>query len=324
MAEHHDRVAVVIATRDRRPELLRTLGHLSALPERPPIIVVDNASGDGAPEAVTEAFPSVRVVRADRNLGAAARNLGIQATDAAYIAFCDDDTWWVPGSLDHAAAVLDSFSQLALVMARVLIGPEDLEDPICKEIWNSPLPRPPDIPGAPLVGFLAGASVIRRSAFLEVGGFRAETGIGGEEDWLAADLLSKGWRMTYLPQLGIHHWPSSLRDPRRRAQHVLANALAFAWLRRPTTAALRTTWRLWRQSPSTIGALRASGSAAIRIIRHWHDRRIVPPDVERNYRLLETWDKKLLPRTVEEDAHAFRPTSQRQSASREDDLLDVR
>jgi hypothetical protein len=42
-------VTVVIATRDRRDELLTTLGHLRALPERPPVIVVDNGSTDGSP-----------------------------------------------------------------------------------------------------------------------------------------------------------------------------------------------------------------------------------------------------------------------------------
>jgi GT2 family glycosyltransferase len=39
-------VGIVIATRDRREDLLRTLGRLSSLPEQPPLVVVDNASSD--------------------------------------------------------------------------------------------------------------------------------------------------------------------------------------------------------------------------------------------------------------------------------------
>jgi len=40
------RVSVVVLTHGRCIELLRTVERLCALPERPRIIVVDNASGD--------------------------------------------------------------------------------------------------------------------------------------------------------------------------------------------------------------------------------------------------------------------------------------
>ena len=55
-------VAVVIATRDRRAELLHTLGRLAALDDAPPVIVVDNASSDGTHEAVLEAYPEALLV----------------------------------------------------------------------------------------------------------------------------------------------------------------------------------------------------------------------------------------------------------------------
>jgi glycosyltransferase involved in cell wall biosynthesis len=41
-------VSVVVITRDGRDALVTTLGRLSALPERPEIVVVDNASTDAA------------------------------------------------------------------------------------------------------------------------------------------------------------------------------------------------------------------------------------------------------------------------------------
>ena len=65
-------VTVVIATRNRRPELCATLGRLRALPEEPPVIVVDNGSADGTPAAVRDAFPEVEVVARRRNAGASA------------------------------------------------------------------------------------------------------------------------------------------------------------------------------------------------------------------------------------------------------------
>ena len=137
---------------------------------------------DGTPAAVAGRFPRVEVLDAGRNLGAAARTLGVRHVDAPYVAFCDDDAWWEPGSLRAAADLFDAQPRLAVISARVLVGPEDREDPACDVLARSPLPREPGMPGPPLLGFLAGASVVRRSAFLDVGGFEPRFFIGGEEE----------------------------------------------------------------------------------------------------------------------------------------------
>ena len=51
------------------------------------VIVVDNASTDGSPEMVEAEFPSVRLIRSDRNLGfGAANNIGAGCTTKDKIA----------------------------------------------------------------------------------------------------------------------------------------------------------------------------------------------------------------------------------------------
>ena len=90
MSQEH-RVTVVVITRNRRPELVRTLERMTALPERPPVIVVDNASDDGSAMAAGS-FPGVTVIEAARNLGAAGRNVAVRRVTTPYVAFCDDDT----------------------------------------------------------------------------------------------------------------------------------------------------------------------------------------------------------------------------------------
>src|SRR4051794_1969000 len=57
----HPVISVVIATRNRRESLLRSLGHLCALSEAPAIVVVDNGSTDDTASAVKQKHPGVQV-----------------------------------------------------------------------------------------------------------------------------------------------------------------------------------------------------------------------------------------------------------------------
>jgi GT2 family glycosyltransferase len=281
------RVAVVMITHNRRAEVLCSLGHLTRLPEAPPILVVDNGSTDGAAAAVAERFPQVEVLNAGSNLGAAGRTLGVRHVSAPYVALCDDDTWWEPGGLRRAADLFDAHPRLAILTARVLVGPENREDPICRELECSPLPRAPGMPGPALLGFLAGASVVRRGAFLEAGGFEPRMFLGGEEELLAADLVAAGWWLCYCPELIVHHHPSHVRDGHARRWHLLRNALWFAWMRRPLSSALRRTLRAARAAPWDRASLRGFTSALAGLPWVLSQRRVVPPTVERGLRLLD-------------------------------------
>jgi glycosyltransferase involved in cell wall biosynthesis len=175
------RITVVLITRNRRGELLRTLDRVTSLPEHPPIIVVDNASSDRSAEAAGR-YPGVRVIRARENLGAVARNFGVRQASTPYVAFCDDDTWWAPGALAKAADLLDGCPGLASVTGRILVEPGGTEDPLTPELRDSPIPAPAWLPGPALLGIMAGASMLRVSAFEEVGGFRRGCGWAGRRN----------------------------------------------------------------------------------------------------------------------------------------------
>jgi GT2 family glycosyltransferase len=281
------RVGIVVLTHDRRDDVLATLARLAALPERPPIVVVDNASCDGTAEAVARRFPSVDVVRLAKNTGAAGRNVGLLRLRTPYAALCDDDTWWAPGGLARAAAVLDRHPRLAIVTARVLVGPEEREDPTCAIMAASPVPPfAPGLPGMPLLGFLAGASVVRREPLLAVGGFEPRLFIGGEEKLLAVDLAAAGWAMAYVDDLVVHHHPSAARDAAARRRLLARNAVWFAWLRRPVPSALRTTGRILRERSGRRGCVNALGGVGWVLRR----RRVVPPHIEGALRRLDEWE----------------------------------
>lgn len=281
------RTTVVVITRNRRDELLRTLDRLGELPEDPPVIVTDNASSDGTAEAVARHHPDIRLLRLGRNLGAVGRNVAVRQVSTPYVAFCDDDSWWAPGALSRAADLLDTHPRLGSVTARIIVEPDGTEDPIVEELRNSPIPGPPWLPGPALGSFLAAATVLRTDAFRAAGGFSPRLWLGGEEELLAVDLAADGWWLTYVDDLTIHHHPSRARDSTLRRTHGIRNTLWFTWLRRPATTALRRTLHLARTVPRDRASLRAFTEAMAGLPWVLRERRVAPPEVEARLRLLE-------------------------------------
>jgi GT2 family glycosyltransferase len=274
------RVAIVILTHNRLQEVTRTVERALALPEQPRVVVVDNASRDGTATVLAHRYPGIEVVALAENRGAAGRNVGVERVAAPYVALCDDDTWWAPGALSQAADLLDAHPALAILTARVLVGPGEREDPVCKVMQRSPLPLRPDLPGVPILGFLAGASIVRRPAFLAAGGFERRFFLGGEEQLLAVDLASAGWALAYVAELVVHHQPSPHRDARARRRLLLRNALWLAWLRRPAPRALGRTLELLRICPIDRDVLSAFTEAAWGLPWVLRRRHVVPDEVE--------------------------------------------
>ena len=152
---------------------------------------------------------------------------------------------------------------------------------------RSPLARPYGMPGSPLLSFLAGASVVRRSAFQAAGGFSRRLWLGGEEELLASDLAVAGWHMAYVPELVVHHHASRVRDAHLRRRHGIRNTLWFTWLRRPLRSALRRTWVLVRTTPKDRVTAQGFGDALRGAVWVAASRRVVPAHLEAGYRLLE-------------------------------------
>lgn len=276
-------LSVVVLTHNRSAEVRRTLERMLALPEKPAIVVVDNASFDDTPSMIKKNFPQVTLVQLRDNIGAAARNLGVQRVQTPYVAFCDDDTWWEEGALVKAIELLETYPDIAVLCARVLVGPADAEDPACVDMARSPLPAA-HLPGPALLGFLAGASVVRRQAFIEAGGYEPKFFIGGEEALLTLDLAAKGWKIVYTPQLIVHHYPSLARDNNGRKKLLIRNALWVTWMRLPLLLALQQTYRILRSAYRN-HVFSAGFFSAMRALP-WvlKKRQVLPPEVVMLYR----------------------------------------
>jgi GT2 family glycosyltransferase len=268
--------------------LLRTAARHFALPERPRVVVVDNASSDGMATALTDAFAAIEVIRLERNAGGAGRNIGVSACATPYVALTDDDAWWRPGALRRAADLLDANPRLALIQARVLVGPDERDDPTCVEMAASPLAAGEGQPGHPLVSFVACAAVVRRAAFLAVGGFQERLAVGGEEELVGWDLIAAGWQLSYVPEVVAHHHPppAPARRAKRRETQV-RNALWTSWLRRPSDVVAADTARALRSLANDRVVARGFGRALLGLPWIMRERRVNPPHLEAMLRRLD-------------------------------------
>jgi GT2 family glycosyltransferase len=265
-----DDVTIVVATRNRPDRLAETMRH-----HRAPVIVVDN--GSDQPLRV----PGADVVRLDTNLGAAARNIGVERAGTRYVAFADDDSYWEPGSLARAAALFRAHPATALLSAQVRVGAGGRLDPVSAQMAAAPLGTPPGAAGPSILGFLACSVVVRRDAFLAAGGFRPRLFVYGEEALLAMDLAVAGWRLSYAPSLLVRHLPEPAgRNQGARRRLETRNRVLTALLRRPPSVVARTVATALATEPAALAG----------VVRHlpWalRQRRPLPAEVEQALRRL--------------------------------------
>ena len=194
------------------------------------VIIIDNASFDGSPQATAARFPSVKILRNEQNLGfSMANNKGIQVSTGRYVLILNDDAFLEKDSLrlmieqlesdPRIAAVgpkllnLDgslqrgfthrSFPHLTGVLSQILLLEEFLE----RRSWTRKLTmsRDPDLGGDS--EHLAGACLLlRRTALDRVGGFDEAFYRWFEDTDLCHRLKDAGWRVVYVPQAHVSHY----------------------------------------------------------------------------------------------------------------------
>jgi GT2 family glycosyltransferase len=287
------RGTVVMTTHNRADRALRGVERLLAAPDPWPVTVVDDASTDGTGERLRRAFAEhleqgrLNVLTSERNRGGAARTLGVRDATTELVAFADDDSWWAPGALDRAEEVFAHHPGLGLLAATVVVEPDGRPDPIVDQLADSPLPS--SEPGPSVLGFLACGAVVRRRAYLSVGGFHPMFHIGGEEELLALDLRVAGWRVVHVPSVVAHHEPDhddGGRDDREvRLSH---NRLLVRWMRRPLRTAIRSTLVSTARSATDRTERRAVLATLTTLPTALRERKVLPGPLEAEVRSLET------------------------------------
>lgn len=223
-----------------------------------------------------------------RNAGAAARTAGAAEARTPFIAFCDDDCTWDDESLRRAVRILAANPDVALVNARVLVSGAGI-DPACEQMRCGMK----SASCVPITYFMAGACVMRASAFLQTGGYHARYLIGAEETLVALDLATNGWRLWYDDGVVVRHRPAEIsRDSNDRKRLQLRNRLWTMLLRRSPAAVLRAISAYVRGGITDRMMRRALVEAIAGLPWILRERRPIPRELERR---IQPFDHALIP-----------------------------
>ena len=191
------------------------------------LIVVDNASTDGSPEAIEGRFPDVRLIRAGANLGfAAGNNLGAKLACADVLAIFNPDAFATCGWLQPLLAALAGGSSIVSPKIYRGLGAEpsttldsaggDLEYPLGEgppRGYLSPddgrFERREDVAYCPGAAF-----VIAKSTYAALGGLDTSFFCYAEESDLCWRARMRGLRCTYEPESTVYHVGSATFGPR--------------------------------------------------------------------------------------------------------------
>ena len=119
------RIAIVIVTYNSARDIDAVLRSLTQAPPTAAysIVVVDNASSDGTPAHIREAWPRVQLIESGSNIGfAAANNRGIRALSSELVLLLNPDTRVPTGTVDSLVSHLDARDDVAIVGPRIVDG----------------------------------------------------------------------------------------------------------------------------------------------------------------------------------------------------------
>ena len=194
-------LSVVVASYNRWPLVAETIeSALAQTMEGAEIILVDDGSTDGTADEVEARYPTVRVVRQENTERGAAYNHGARASTGAYIGVLGSDDIWEPWHLEQFAAVRADHPSAEVFGGRAVL-------------WESATGRTqlhPDFDVATVkrqallgAAIAPQAMVVRRDAFLAVGGFPEDRSTAASEDWVLLLKLLNRYEVVRLPRPSV-------------------------------------------------------------------------------------------------------------------------
>ncbi|MCW5774114.1 MAG: glycosyltransferase family 2 protein [Rhodospirillaceae bacterium] len=223
-------VSVVVPAYRPGPWLAETLASIVAQHwQRLEIILIDDGNAPALAPPNSGAIP-LRLVRQDHAGVSAARNTGLAASAADFIAFLDADDLWLPDSLSLLMAALADHGDCAAAHGR------------CQRFSVVAPGAKHEMLGGPFWGFNTGTLLFRREAIARNGGFDETIRFGEDFEFLVrlqeAGLrrhLIDGVVMLYRRGHGSTTERAGLSDDFRTSMRHKAAVLAASLARRRAT-----------------------------------------------------------------------------------------
>jgi GT2 family glycosyltransferase len=205
-------VSVVILTWERKDDVLTAVQSVYDQDyHNIEIIVVDNASTDGTVEALRTAFPAIRLIVLDRNMGAAAgRNPGIHAAKGEIIFLLDSDAALGHNTLSKIVLKFRDSLEVGVLACKFLnISTQDLDPTTWIFAEKDKADQDMEFISFSLC---EGGVAFRREVFDRVGLFWDLLFFGREGEDLALRVWDAGYQILYFPKAVVYHQAS----PRKR------------------------------------------------------------------------------------------------------------
>jgi N-acetylglucosaminyl-diphospho-decaprenol L-rhamnosyltransferase len=241
---HTNAVNVVIVAYRSRERLARCLASIAREAQHVPLTatVVENASNDGTAELVRRDFPWVDLVVLEENAGfARAMNLGAGRGADPYLLALNPDTELAQGTLEPLLEILEEQHEVAVVGPQ-LVREDGSFDHASKRafptiggalghfsraarvIRTEALTQyyAPGVVRGPVDSVNGAFMLMRRSAFVDVGGFDEGYWLYMEDLDLSYRLAAAGWKSWYEPSVTVLHAKGGSGGPVRSARLELA------------------------------------------------------------------------------------------------------
>ena len=196
------KLSIVILTYNRYYLLNRLLESIINLKFKPKeIIVVDNCSEDETREEITKYFPEIQYIRTSRNIGTAARNIGIKKSSGEYIVTMDDDLFGLTDEkIKNLVEIFERDSRIGAINFKVL----DTQKEICNWVHHCQVEDFHD------KSFLTyeiteGAVAFRKEIFDKAGYYPEYFFISHEGPDLALRILENNYLVIYTPEISLVH-----------------------------------------------------------------------------------------------------------------------
>ena len=230
------KVAIIIPNWNGKELTLRCLDSIKKLDYKNYcIIVVDNGSTDGSPEAIKNKHPDVILIRNNKNEGfAKAINIGIRKAlgikDVKYIFLLNNDTIIDRNCLRELIKVAESNHKIGILQPKVLneFNPKiiDTTGHVIKfgriiDRGHGEIDRGQYDKKLYIIGACAAAALYRRELFEDIGLFDESYETCYEDAELSWRAYKKGWKAIFVPSAIVYHRRKGTINKHKELRHFL-------------------------------------------------------------------------------------------------------